>query len=356
MIHLDSHVITKPRKSVLKALEEKWGLLDTPHHSGIGMYPDVDEAMAIVLKCFEADGYRFQVTPGGFHAMQHLFLHFYLEEVRHSGRNHFLSCVTDEAPILKMLDRMEMMGCGIKLLPVDSEGRIELKALEESIKVKTSLLSISAVSAMTGVLQPIPEIVEICHAKGVKVHVNASHAIGTWGVSLQEWKVDYLSFDGDKIGTPQGLGGLFSRESIKESTFGIIPLARALKEVTEKQEAFAMETARLRAEFEAEIVRVIPDCQVVGGEALRVPHIFALSFPDLMNEALLYALYREKIDASIGGGQFQTLTALQEKCGKSDEGAISFALHEGIEEDQLAHVLDVLVKAVRNLRKMSVAL
>src|SRR3569832_2557566 len=107
MIHLDFHVITKPRQSVLKALEEKWGLLDTPHHPGIGMYCDVDEAVGVILKCFEADGYRFQVTPGGFHAMQYLLMHFYLEEVRQSGRNHFLACVTGEAPILKMMDRME---------------------------------------------------------------------------------------------------------------------------------------------------------------------------------------------------------------------------------------------------------
>jgi cysteine desulfurase len=356
MIHLDSHVVAKPRSSVLKALEDKWGLLDAPHRKGIELYPEVDEALKLISKCLDAESYQFHVTPGGFHAMQHLLMHFYLEEVRQTGRNHFVSSVIEEAPILKALDRMEMMGCGVKLLPVDSNGRIDLRALEESIRSKTSLISISAVCAMTGVMQPIQEIVRICHAKAVKVHVNASHAIGTWGVSLKEWNVDYLTFDGDKIGTPQGMGGLFSKESIKDSLFGVIPLARALKEITEKQEAFAMESARLRAEFEQEIVRVVPDCQILGQEVERVPHIFALLFPKLMNEALLYDLYRQKIEASIGGGQFQTLTTILQKCGRNEEGAISFALHDAIQEDDLASVLDVLTSSVRKLKKMSAAL
>jgi cysteine desulfurase len=350
MIHLDSHVIKRPMKGGV------WGLLDAPHRKGIELYPAVDEALKVVMECLEGDGYQFQVTPGGFFAMQYLLMHFYLEEVRQTGKNHFISIVTEEAPILKALDRMDRMGCGVKLVPVDANGTIDLKILEESIRSKTALVSISAVCAMTGVMQPISEIVALCHSKGVKVHVNASHAIGTWGVSLKEWNVDYLSFDGDKIGAPQGSGGLFSKESIKESMFGVIPLAEALKEITTKQASFAMETARLRAEFEEELLRAIPDCQIIGKERDRVPHIFAVSFPGLMNEALLHALYRNSVEASIGGGQFQTLTTILKQCGYSDEvaaGAISFALGE---EGDLARALDIIVTSVRKLKKMSVAL
>jgi cysteine desulfurase len=211
-------------------------------------------------------------------------------------------------------------------------------------------------------MQPIPEIVEICHAKGVKVHVNASHAIGTWGVSLKEWNVDYLTFDGDKIGTSQGIGALFSKESVKEGVMSapaLLELAGALKDVTGKQESFAMESARLRGEFEQELVRMIPDCKIIGQDAQRVPHIFAASFTGLMNEALLYSLYRQNIEASIGGGQFQTLTTILKQCGHADEtslGAISFALSEGTTEDDLRTALEAIVIAVRKLKKMSVAL
>ncbi len=359
MIHLDSHVISKPKKNVLQLMEEKWGLLDAAHRKGIELYPEVDLALKELFKAVDGEGYHFQVTPGGFLGMQFLLMHFYLNEVRETGKNHFLSSVIEEAPILKGLDRMEMMGCGVKLVAVDHEGRIDLKALAEAIKTKTSLLSISAVNAMTGVMQPIPEIVEICHARGVKVHVNASHAMGTWGVSLKEWNVDYLSFDGDKIGTPQGLGGLFSKEVIKDGVGGILPLFEAVKDVTARQESFAMEMAHLRSEFEEELVRAIPDAVIIGKDVMRVPHIFAVSFPGLMNEALLHSLYRQNIDASIGGGQFQTLTTILGQCGFDEEvatGAMSFALHEGIKQEELAKALNGIVTSVRKLKKMSVLL
>jgi cysteine sulfinate desulfinase/cysteine desulfurase-like protein len=78
-----------------------------------------------------------------------------------------------------------------------------------------------------------------------------------------------------------------------------------------------------------------------------------------MNEALLYSLYRQNIEASIGGGQFQTLTTILKQCGHTDEtslGAISFALSEGTTEDDLRMALDAIVIAVRKLKKMSVAL
>ncbi|MGH2638549.1 MAG: cysteine desulfurase family protein, partial [Rhabdochlamydiaceae bacterium] len=77
------------------------------------------------------------------------------------------------------------------------------------------------------------------------------------------------------------------------------------------------------------------------------------------NEALLYVLYRQNIEASIGGGQFQTLTTILKQCGHSDEislGAISFALGKEIQEEDLARALDVIVTSVRKLKKMSAAL
>lgn len=350
MIHLDSHIIKKPLK------EERWGLIDAAHRKGIEMYPAFAEALKTITTCMEGEEYHFQVTPGGFFAMEHLLLNFYLEEVRHTGKNHFITSLIEEAPLLKSLDRMEMLGCGVKLLPVDLNGIIDIQVLEEAIRPKTSLLSFSAVCALTGVMQPVPEIIALCQAKGVKVHINASHAIGTWGVSLKEWDADYLTFDGDKIGTTQGVGGVFSKEPLKEGMQNIFPLAEAVKTVTDQQASFAMETARLRAEFEAELTRAIPDCQIIGQDVARVPHIFAVSFPGLMSEALLHALYRQNIEASIGGGQFQTLYSILKQSGHPEEiafGAISFCITP---EEDLAYALDKLVTSVRKLKKMSAAL
>lgn len=354
-IDLDSHVIAKP----LKPLWEKWGVLDAPHRKSIELYPEIDEALISLNQLFEAeDRFYFNLTPGGTVAMQNFFFHFYLNEMRQTGKNHLISSVIEDAPILKALDRMEMMGCGVKLLPVDICGRVNLGALEEALRPKTSLLSISAVCAMTGVLQPIAEIAQICRAKDVKLHVDATHAIGSWGVSFKEWDVDYLSFDGDKLGAMQGIGGLFSKEPILDGLLApraLLELTAAVRGRLNKQEQFAMEMARLRHQFEEELLTAIPESAIVGRDAQRVPHIFCVAFPKIVNEALLYGLYKQNIEASIGGGQFQTVATILKKCGYADEvaiGGMSFALSSDLVEDDLAEALNAIVSQVRQLKKM----
>ena len=297
------------------------------------------DALKIVTQAVEGDGYHFQLTPGGFFAMQHLYMHVYLGDVRQTGKNHFLTSSIEEAPILKALDQLEMMGCGLTLLPVD-----DLKALDASIRSKTVLLSFSAVNALTGVVQPVAEIVKICHAKGVKVHVNVNDAIATWGVSLKEWDVDYLTFR----------KALFSKEAIREGIVdpeGLNALAQELTTIASKRETYAMESARLRSELEAELKRAIPECQIIGSDVARVPHILAVAFPGLMNEALQYLLHRQNIVSSIGGGEYQTLSHML-----NHPGAISLRLKDTVSEEEMRNLLNALVTSVRKLQKMSVML
>jgi len=187
-------------------------------------------------------------------------------------------------------------------------------------------------------MQPVEKIIEICHAKGVKVHVHATHAVGSWGVSLKEWNVDYLTFD-----LLPGIGGLFSRETIREGIVNsemMTQLAEKLKRLLKSQESFSMESARLRSEFENELMRAIPDCKIVGRELARVPHIFAACFPGVMNEALLFYLHLKGVEAVL----------------HRELGAVSFALSPETKEDDLAHALDAIVTSVRKLKKMSVDL
>ncbi|MGR3973794.1 MAG: aminotransferase class V-fold PLP-dependent enzyme [Candidatus Rhabdochlamydia sp.] len=353
-IDLDSHVIAKPACFTV----DKWGRLDTAHDKGIALYPLVDEALLSLSHLFEADSsFLFQPTPGGVLAMEKLFFHTYLHEGRESGRNQFISSVTQEAAILKGLGQMEQLGCGVKLIPVDDQGKIDLKAFEAALTPKTALVSLAAVCPITGVMQPIEPLIDLCHARQIKVHLNVTHAIGSWGVSLQEWRADYLSFDGDKIGTTSGMGGLFSREVVFTEIHPhmILDIAQAIELKTLHQEQFAMECARRRWVFETELKRLFPEVKILAEASERAPHILAIHFPGVFDESLLYFLFRHRIDASIGGGPFQTVKALLKAMGMKEGqeyGGVSLALTSSLQEDDLAYALDTVVKGVHKLKKI----
>jgi cysteine desulfurase len=363
-IYLDHHTISRPSTAVIERMNlyfrEKWGTVLAPHQKGQELYPAIDEALKKIYALLGAsDQTHFILTSGGLEAHFKFLLSFYLDEVRESGKNHFLTPCIEEAPILLSLSRIEELDCVAKLLPVNEKGQLKLDALEEALKTKTSLLTLSWANALTGVIQPIEAIVKLCHAKGVKVHLNGSHAIGKIGISLEDTQIDFFSFDGDKIHTPQGIGGLFQKKKPKESNQNVAALAGLSVALEEELHRDTIEIARLRDTFEAELQLAIPDCKILFQDAERLPHISAVAFPGVMAESLLYALHRRNVFASIGGGQFQKLSSQLKSCGMPDElcySALSFALSHDTTEENLADALDVIVSSVRKLKACSEAL
>jgi cysteine desulfurase len=366
-IYLDHQTISRPSPAVIERMNHyflhKWGTLSAPHQKGQELYEDVDTALKKLYTLLGAsDSSHFVLTAGGTEAIFQLLVNFYLDEVRETGRNHLLTLSIEEAPILLSMSRLEQLGCVTRLLPIDEKGCLKLSSLEEALKPKTALLSISWANALTGVIQPISEIIRICHAKGVKVHVNASSMIGKLPISFEELGVDFLTFDGDKIHTPQGIGGVFQRTKPHESSHYVAALSAlslAVEEELQKLEQFAMETARLRDTFETELKHALPDSEVLFQDADRLPHVSTMAFPGVMAEALLYILNRRQVYASLGGGQHQKLSSQLKNCGVSEElaqSAISFAISHETTEDDLAEALDIIVSSVRKLATLSAAL
>ncbi len=292
---------------------------------------------SLALSCGAGENGYFQLTPGGSEAAFQLLLNFFLEEVRETGRNHFMTPVIEPS-----LHRIEEFDCCVKLLPVDERGILTSQIVEAAIKPKTSLLSLSWANGLTGVLQPLEEIVRCCKAQGVKVHLNASSVIGKMPISFQEMGVDFLSFDGDKIYAPPGMGGLFQLTPPRNPSLqvaAVSALALAVEEEHQRMGQTALETARLRDAFEAELKYTLPDSQILFQEADRLPHITAIAFPGVMSEALLFALHRRGVYAT----QFQ-------------HSALSFVLSHETTEDDLAYAVDVIVSSVRQLSTLSHAL
>jgi len=187
---------------------------------------------------------------------------------------------------------------GLQIIPIATlpSGLIDLNSLKYILATSANprLISIMAVNNETGVIQPIPEIAEMAHQRGVLLHTDAVQAVGK--VNPQFLKnADMISMSAHKINGPKGVGALWVRPNIILSPLivGGGQEAGLRSGTTPVPLVMAFEAAVNLAHNDVEWINQIGPAMIVlektlskipgsvvnGLEAPRVPTIKNLSFP-----------------------------------------------------------------------------
>lgn len=98
---------------------------------------------------------------------------------------------------------------------VDKQGRLCLEDLEYKLamyKGKVGLLAVSGASNVTGYMNPIHEIAELCHRYGAKILVDCAQLIPHSPLDMKDINsdehIDYIAFSSHKMYSPFGIGVL----------------------------------------------------------------------------------------------------------------------------------------------------
>ncbi len=371
-VYLDNHTATRPLSfavdRMLSCFKEEWGAAWAPHQVGQTALASLQRSLKQIYESLgaqEEDGCI--LSANGAEAIKEVLFSTYVDVVRQTGRNHILSTVVEEAPIHLSIKRLEQLGCASKRLPVNAQGQLTREILEEALGSRIALVSLSWANGMTGVIHPLADLVQACKEKRVRVHVDATYVIGKLFFRFQDLDVDYLTFGGHCLHGPQGCGGLLIKgtapvdplEGISWNAPAAAALAASLSRMGERFDYLCTETARLRDKLEQGIQEGFPDAAVFFQSAERLPNCCAIGFPGVSSEALLYALNRKGIYASMGGGRCQTLSKQLQACGVDPmraECALSFALSAETSEEEIDRAIEEIVSSAHKMRKLSVGL
>ena len=132
------------------------------------------------------------------------------EMYREKG-DHIITQATEHKAVLDTCKRLEKHGFRVTYLPVQKDGRIDLDDLKRAIDDKTILVSIMHANNEIGVLQPVREIGQLCHERGVLFHTDAVQSVGKVPFNVIEDNVDLASMSAHKIYGPKGVGALYVR-------------------------------------------------------------------------------------------------------------------------------------------------
>ena len=162
----------------------------------------------------------------------------------------------------------DRIGITLRVIPLKDDCTLDIEAYKGLINERTRLVSVTHVSNVLGVTNPVKEIVEIAHSHNVPVLIDGAQSTPHIKVDMQELDADFFAFSGHKVYAPTGIGVLYGKEkwlnamqpyhgggemiksvSFEKTTYnelpykfeagtpdytGIIALGKALEWVTEK--------------------------------------------------------------------------------------------------------------------------
>jgi cysteine desulfurase len=150
------------------------------------------------------------------------------------------------------------------------------------------------------------------------VHTDAAQLVGKVGASFVDLGVDALTISGHKIGALSGIGALIVKEGISispyilggpqegklrggtENLLGVISLGLAASDILSQGEERVRAMQLVRDAFEAQLLAELPDCQINGQTAIRLPNTTNVWVPRVRSDDLLVALDLDGIYVSSG--------------------------------------------------------
>lgn len=136
------------------------------------------------------------------------------------ANNTALRCVVPERQLLvSAIEHSSVMKArnDALLLPVDSNGRLKLDALEAALinaDAQLALVSIMLANNETGVIQPVAEASAICKKYGAILHCDAVQGLGKTPVDFGALGVDMMTISAHKCGGPTGAAALVIRRDL----------------------------------------------------------------------------------------------------------------------------------------------
>ena len=214
-IYLDNQATTPLDPAVLESMlpyfNDKYGNAASIHHSfGHEAKEDVEISRKIIAKELNASAREIVFTSGATESIN-LAIKGVSEKFKAKGR-HIITQVTEHNAVLDTCSALEKRGWEITKLPVQQNGLIDPKMIDDAIRKDTVLVTIMHANNEIGVIQPVRQIGNICKRHGVYFMVDASQSFAKISVDAQEINIDLLAFTAHKIYGPKGIGALFIKK------------------------------------------------------------------------------------------------------------------------------------------------
>lgn len=107
-------------------------------------------------------------------------------------------------------------GAKIVMLPIDDDGRLMIEKLDTLITPRTKIVAVGHVSNVLGTVNPVKQIAQVAHSKGVSIFVDGAQAAPHLRIDVQDMDADFYACSAHKMYGPNGVGILYGKQELLE--------------------------------------------------------------------------------------------------------------------------------------------
>ena len=384
-VYLDHSATTPvdPRvvEAMLPFLTEKFGNPSSVHFYGQEARAAVDRARRNVADLVGARPNEVVFTSGGTES-NNLAVRGHCEAAADHGR-HIITSSIEHSSVRGICEALERRDWEVTRLPVYEDGIVRVEDVRAALRPDTALVTVMLANNEVGTVQPVAEIGALVRErreagqKHLRLHTDAVQAVSGLRVDVDELGCDLLSMSAHKLYAPKGVGALYVRRGVRlapqnvgghqererrggtESVPLIVAFGEAARLTRLELEERTQRVRQLRERFESGVGARVSDIVYNGDRARRLPGLSNISFRFIEGEGLLINLDMQGVAVSTGSacssGSLEPSPVIR-ALGRDDElarGSIRFSLGKDTTAEEIDYVLEVLPRAVENLRRLS---
>ena len=222
LVYLDNAATTQKPLAVIEALDGYYRTYNSNIHRGVHLLSvkatEAYEAARVKAQKFlgAADSREIIFTRGATEGIN-LVAQTWGRQTVKAGDEILVTNMEHHSNIVPWQMLCEEKGATLKVIPINDAGELVMEEFYRLLNAKTKMLAVTQVSNALGTVNPVKELIQAAHARGVKVLVDGAQSVPHLAVNVQELDCDFYVFSGHKIYGPTGIGILYGKYALLDS-------------------------------------------------------------------------------------------------------------------------------------------
>ncbi len=218
LVYLDNAATSQKPRSVIEATSTYYEAQNGNIHRGVHYLSELatilyDETRATAQRFFNARHAHEIIFTRGTTEGINLVASGFAQSVLKPGDEIVLSTLEHHSNIVPWQLACERSGAQLRVVPVTESGELDIEAYHQLLNDRTRLVAITWVSNALGTINPVRDLVNAAHTRGIPVLLDGAQAAPHITVDVQEVGCDFFVCSSHKMLGPTGVGILYGTEA-----------------------------------------------------------------------------------------------------------------------------------------------